>query len=240
MPQADDLTITQPSRRITLLGGAAVVLTAGGELNATSVKPDAGLLALAAELRAAEAGYGAAVAADDDAAIAAAGDRVNLLLERMADVPAAGFAGVAAKVGRIAASALAEPGGLMDGEIGLLGSIEADLRRLVPAAVPALTVEKVRNSAAPAEPSPEPAWALEQRAEAARLAALGLLRERGGGFTVGDLQVVGWLLWRIETAMGRAVAERVRELSTIPASEFGPEWQTLLDRHLAGDAPRLA
>ncbi|GGC64020.1 hypothetical protein GCM10011504_47790 [Siccirubricoccus deserti] len=46
-----------------------------------------------------------------------------------------------------------------------------------------------------------------------------------------DVQLVGWLLRRIDADMGRAVAERVREQSIIAADSFDATRHTLLDRH---------
>jgi len=84
-----------------------------------------------------------------------------------------------------------------------------------------------------ANPPPWAEWQARAEAERARLAALGLNRPDGAGLTCGDQQLVGWLLRRIESAMGRDVAEHVRALSTIPADAFDATWHTILDHHYA-------
>lgn len=222
--------------RRALLAGAAALPALATPAQAADA-PDAPLLHLAAQLRATETDYAAAVAADNDEAITAAGDRLEDLIAELADMPAAGLAGVAAKAGRLTSSIIAGGGtSIMVAEAALVESLDRDLARLVPAAVPAVTQAFVPVEPAPdALTSPANEWSRRADAERERLAALGLVRE-GGGFTSGEVQVVGWLLRRIEARWGRGMAEAVWELSTIPASDFDPDWRTCADYCAAGRA----
>ena len=134
-----------PGRRTML---ASVALAAPSAAHAIGLVPalspadalDARLVALAGELRQAEAHYSALMALEAPSATPeaerAASLRIVGLVGVMAALPAAGLVGIAAKAGRLCLSLKGQPGGgLMTCEDGLAESLAADLARLVPHAV---------------------------------------------------------------------------------------------------------
>ena len=126
------------SARRTLLA-SALALPVAGALPARAAGADATLVALAAELRAIEAAYEAAVENADDHTLTlharATGDRLEATVARMAEIPAAGLLGIAAKAGRLCRSLHPQAAGLMCCEDALVASLADDLARLVPQAV---------------------------------------------------------------------------------------------------------
>lgn len=126
------------SRR-ALMGSATAVapLLVAGVATASSV--DAGLVAMAAELRATEAAYEAGVRSGDAWSGSPEGEAISVRLEElvtnMADTPAMGLAGIAAKAGRLCVSLEQGTGALMYCENVLVASLAADLARLAPQAL---------------------------------------------------------------------------------------------------------
>jgi len=153
-----------PNRRTLLTGAAAVgaVATGGAVIAPAVADPDAELLRFAAELRAAEEAWRAAACRTDDPDDAdaeddaeAASETVEGLLQRMAETPACGPSGIAAKAWRLTYS-LSDTGTIMHAEMPLAASLAADLARLVPQAV-APVAAAIR---------PDPDAALEEIADA--------------------------------------------------------------------------
>ena len=101
--------------------------------------PDAALVAMAAELRAIEATYNAGCGTSDEFCKSAEGEammeRLETIIDQMAETPAEGLEGIAAKAGRLCFSLHPRSGGLMYCEEPLVESLAADLARLAPAAV---------------------------------------------------------------------------------------------------------
>ena len=134
---------TNPGRRPLLVGVAATTPSAvlAGDMSAafTPDTLDARLVALAGELRQAEAHHTALVALEDPSAEAverAASLRIVGLIGAIAGLPAAGLVGIASKAGRLCWSLEPKHGGsLMYCEDVLAESLAADLARLVPQAV---------------------------------------------------------------------------------------------------------
>jgi hypothetical protein len=164
----------EPNRRTLLTGAAAVgaVATGGAVIAPAVAAPDAELLQLAAELRAAEEAWRAAACRTDDPDDAgaeddaeAASETVEGLLQRMAATPACGPSGIAtpacgpsgiaAKAGRLTYS-LSDTGTIMYAEMPLAASLAADLARLMPQTV-APVAAAIR---------PDPDAALEEIADA--------------------------------------------------------------------------
>jgi hypothetical protein len=112
---------------------------------AEAAESDRDLLALAAEIRATVNTFNAGFEceapdckpSDLKALERAAFNRINVLIDRMAAIPAAGFAGVAAKAGWLC-EILAQSGFLI-AEAELVDSLAADLARHQPDAVAART-----------------------------------------------------------------------------------------------------
>ena len=126
------------SARRALLA-SVLALPVAGALPARAAGADAVLVALAAELRAIEDAFEATILADDDYtetphALAEA-DRLEATVTRMAEIPAVGLIGIAAKAGRLCRSLHPQAGGLMYCEAALVASLADDLARLVPQAV---------------------------------------------------------------------------------------------------------
>jgi hypothetical protein len=156
-----------PSRRallkIAATATAAVPVGAAAlPAQAADPDPDTELLQLAAELRAAEEAWRAAACRTDDPDDAdaeddaeAASETVEGLLQRMAETPACGPSGIAAKAWRLTYS-LSDTGTIMHAEMPLAASLAADLARLVPQAV-APVAAAIR---------PDPDAALEEIADA--------------------------------------------------------------------------
>lgn len=103
------------------------------ETNTTS-EADARLLALLAEARDAEQAHHDAANAEDETGIEAATERLEGILDAMADLPAAGWTGIAVKAARICRS-LYDSGtgmGLLAADVPVMESLAADLARLAP------------------------------------------------------------------------------------------------------------
>lgn len=184
---------------------------------------DRELISLAAEIQAAHLQHSDACDANDEVAADTAMGAMEALLDRMADIPADTLIGAAAKMSRLCLSLSEREGrGLMHFEYQVVDSLADDLVRLVPAAVPSLPAPPPLPQTDP-EAMPETEWQRSFREDRERLAALGLARR--AGFTVGDVQIVGWLLDRIAAEMGEAAAERVRELSGMTERDLDmPPW----------------
>jgi hypothetical protein len=149
MPEA--ISTHTPSRRLLLaLTGMAVPgdfisegLAAAGT-SPTSLTPhatDARLLTLLEETRIAEAVHYRACLTDDDAAIEAALERLQEVLEALAETPAAGWHGIAVKAARICRS-LRDGGhsgewghSVNNDDVAVAESLAADLARLAPEVV---------------------------------------------------------------------------------------------------------
>lgn len=131
---------TKPGRRsiLAIVAGIGPALMPGTSPAATA-GPDAQLVALAADLRQAEGEYNALVDLEEDNRRndeRAASDRIADLVGAMADIPAEGLLGIAAKAGRLCWSLQPEHGGsLMYCEDVLAESLAADLARLAPHAL---------------------------------------------------------------------------------------------------------
>ena len=138
------------SRRRNLLGAVAGLAAAPqiakgvglsdplskGVHAADTPSSDAALVAMAAEVRALEDAYSAGCGQSDDYCETPEGEAVVARLEatvaRMAETPAAGLDGIAAKAGRLCFSLHPWHGGLMDCDLPLVASLMADLHRLAP------------------------------------------------------------------------------------------------------------
>ncbi|RYI23408.1 MAG: hypothetical protein EON48_07790 [Acetobacteraceae bacterium] len=134
---------TTPGRRALLAGAAiapAAALASGATAAPVASAMDERLVMLAAHLRDAEAYYNALVGLEDakgnDPAEKAASLRIMALVGAMADIPAEGLLGIAAKAGRLCWSLQPQHGGaLMYCEDALAESLAADLARLAPQAL---------------------------------------------------------------------------------------------------------
>lgn len=127
------------SSRRALLGSAAAAAPLLAARVATASSVDAGLVTMAAELRAIEAAYNEGCRGPNEwtetpEAVAMMA-RLEDLIDRMAETPAVGLAGIAAKAGRLCFSLHPRSGGLMYCEAPLVTSLAADLARLAPDAV---------------------------------------------------------------------------------------------------------
>jgi hypothetical protein len=125
-------------RRVFLAASAAVPALAAGAAAAST--PDAALVAMAAELQSIDRAYNAGCGQSDDFCNSPQGEammeRLEAIIDRMAELPADGLEGIAAKAGRLCASLDPRSGGsLMCCEAPLVASLAADLARLVPEAV---------------------------------------------------------------------------------------------------------
>lgn len=231
MNEATDFPTT-PRRRL-LLGAAALPVTcappaalaaapAGGAA-AADAAADAEVFRLAAEVERIEAAYCAsfeppARTREEERARDAEQRRLADLREDAAEQLAAltprTLPGIVALAR--AAHALADKdraGELVardDNELLALAVVEhvAALGGPLPAAHPARLPPAEDE---PVPPPPLPASVVEGQAEGDRLRALGLHRPHG--FTVGDVQLVGWLVRRVAADMGEATAARVLALS---------------------------
>jgi hypothetical protein len=97
--------------------------------------PDDLLVALLAETRAAEAVYATALNLDHDDLGNAASDRLAAAITAMADTPAAGWRGIAAKAARLVDSLGSDPNlsAILDADKPLVRSLRVDLARMEPA-----------------------------------------------------------------------------------------------------------
>ena len=134
------------SRRRNLLGvvaGLAATPQIAAAKGVHSVDPpssDAALVAMAAELRAIEAAYNIGCGTSDEFCKSPEGEglmeRLEDIIDQMAETPANGLEGIAAKAGRLCFSLHPRSGGtLMNCEMPLLASLAEDLARLAPEAV---------------------------------------------------------------------------------------------------------
>ncbi len=107
------------------------------EAETITTAEDDRLLALLADSRGAEAAYLAALQADDDPGADAAMDELKGVLAAMADIPAAGWQGIAVKTARLCRSLNADPGGnsISYADVPLADSLAEDLARLAPEAM---------------------------------------------------------------------------------------------------------
>jgi len=201
------------NRRAARAASAATVSTAAAAPNL-----DAALIRMFEEQQAAWEENGRALRAEDaakgaekkraSAAVSASWDRWEEIASEIASTPALGFVGIAVKM-RMVMNGMRNGFARMEEQIA--ESLFEDAHRL--AGIPILPPPPEQPDDPAIEPWQPPAWMLAGNAEGARLTALGLPRE--GGFTMGDITFLTWLLARVAAEMGEDVAAKVRDLSTM-------------------------
>lgn len=218
---------------------AAIAALAAGGASATGASPhlDAELFRLCAELHRCDEAVTAldATESDDPArteeAFSAADDALAEATKATLEAEPRTIAGLAAKARACRAVLCRYVDEFNGGEEGMAElhewfalTLAEDVMQIGALAIPNLPPKRVYEPLPPSEPTE---LQLKMRADGEALAAVGLHRQ--GGLTVGDVQIIAWLLRRIAAEMGDGVAERVRELSTVPADRFGPGYAHPVD-----------